>query len=167
MIQSLQPEGLPLVGSGGVFLIIVGAAMLVGALRFPRRYLILGLGVAAGSIALAMLAIPLSAPHGPPSPLQLWSLAMAVLVEIVAIVVLMPRAARHGERAMTVTILAIVGAHFLIMFPAFGPLIVALGLASLANALVAGRARAYPLPALWAGDGALKAAAGVAMFLSR
>src|SRR5262245_7373621 len=76
---------------------------LPGANRWP----------ALGTIALAMTAIPLGAPYGRPSALQLVSLAAAVAFEIIAIVTLVPRAARRGERAVTLTLLAIVGAHLL------------------------------------------------------
>lgn len=167
MIEQLHLDALPLVRSGGVFLIIVGIAIMLGALRFRARYLILGLGAAAGGLALAVLAVPLSAPYGPPSAFQIATLATAITLEILAFVVLMPRTARRGERAMIATILAIVGAHFLIMTPAFGPLIFALGVANLINALIGARWSGYPLPAFWAADGVLKAAFGVAMYLTR
>lgn len=158
---------MPLIGAGGVFLIIVGVAIVLGALRFRSRYLLLGLGAAAASAALVFLAVPLSAPYGPPSPVQLWSLTLAVAIEVVAFIVIMPIAARRGQRAMTVAILAIVGGHFLIMTPAFGPLIFVLGAANLANAFAGARISGYATPALWGVDGALKAAAGIAMLLAR
>lgn len=163
MDDLLQP--LPLARSGGVFLAIVGAAMVMGAARFPHRYLILGIGAAIASIALALTAYPLAAPFGPPSALQIASLAIAVVAEIVAFVWLAPKAARHGERAHIATIFAIVAAHLLIMAPAFGPLIVLLGLIGLANAAVAARLTSYPLPLAWAVDGVSKFSAGAALFL--
>jgi hypothetical protein len=157
---------MPLIRSGGVFLILVGAAIAAGALWYKRRYVILALGAVVGSVALAVLAAPLSSPYGPPSLLQLSALSLAVLFEAAALFILVPRAARRGERALTVTILAIVGAHFLIMTPAFGPLIFVLGAANLINALIGARLVAYPAPALWVVDGVLKAAVGVAMYAS-
>lgn len=122
--------------------------------------MILGLGAAAGALTLTFFAVPLSAPYGPPSALQLWSLAIAIAI-------VAPRAARHGERAATAATLAIVGVHFLILTPAFGPPIVALGAATIANADVGARMPAYPTPALWAVDGALKVAFCAAMYLAR
>jgi hypothetical protein len=158
---------LPLLGAGGVFLVIVGAAIILGALRFRSRYLILALGAAAASIAIAFLAVPMSAPYGAPSPVQLWSLALAVAFEIAALRLFIPRAARRGERALTAALLAIVSAHFLIMTPAFGPIIFALGIAGLLNAIVGAQTEGYALPIVWGVDGGLKAVAGVAMVLVR
>lgn len=164
MDDFLQRDAFPLVRSGGVFLAIVGASIIAGAAKFQSRYVILGIGVAIASVALALLAYPLAEPFGSPSAIQLISLALAVAFEIIALALLIPRAARSGQRATTTTILGVVGAHFLIMAPAFGPLVVALGLANLGNALLIARRDDYPLPKAWVADGALKAAAGVAMF---
>lgn len=167
MIEDLWLQAMPLVRSGGVFLIIVGAAIALGAVWEKQRYAILALGVIAASAALAWLAVPLSAPYGPPTALQLYSIALAVGVEAAAIFTIVPRAARHGQRAMTIAVLAIVGAHFMIMTPAFGPLIFALGAANLLNALIAAILHVYPLRMMWAVDGLLKAGFGVAMYLAR
>lgn len=167
MIEDLWLQAMPLVRSGGVFLITVGAAIVLGAVWEKQRYAILVFGALAGSAALAALAVPLSASYGPPSVVQLYAIGCAVMFEAAAIFVIVPRAARRGQRAMTVAILAIVGAHFLIMTPAFGPLIFALGAAGLLNALGAAVVRAYPVRVLWAVDGVLKAAFGVAMYLTR
>jgi hypothetical protein len=62
------------------------------------------------------------------------------------------------------TILTIVGGHFILMAPAFGPLIVLLAGASVLNTFVALLWRGYASPAVWAIDGAMKAAVGAAMF---
>lgn len=166
MIADLAQQAMPLVRSGGVFLMIVGAAILLGAVWEKPRYALLALGGVAGSIALALLAIPLSVPYGPPTMPQLYAIAAAVVFEVLAIALIVPRAARHGQRAMTIAILAIVGAHFLIMTPAFGPLIFALGVANVLNAVSAAFVRTYPMRMLWAVDGVLKIAFGAAMFLA-
>lgn len=153
----------PLTRAGGVFLTIVGVFMTLGALRFRDRYAIFAVGGAIASVALVLVARPLSAPYGAPSALQLWSIAAGMAFEIIALALLIPRAARSGERAMTLTILLIVGAHFVIMTPAFGTWILALGAANIANALVGVRLTSYRLSTLWFVDGLLKGAIGLAM----
>lgn len=62
--------------------------------------------------------------------------------------------------------LAIVGAHFLIMIPAFGIPIAVLALLCLANAAAAWRLPAYPISAAWFVDGVFKIAIGGAMWLA-
>ena len=62
------------------------------------------------------------------------------------LVVFILGAARSGDRAMTATVLGVVGAHSLFMMAAFGPLIVALDLANGLNAANGGRWTAYLCP---------------------
>ena len=157
-------EALPLVRSGGIFLIVVRLTIGLGVIQFRSRHAILALGAVAACVALGVLAV-LSAPYGAPSAMQLASLTVAVVFEVAMLVVFVPGAARRGDRAITATVLG-GGAHFLFMAPAFGPLIVALGLANGLNAAIGARWAAYPLPAMWAVDGMLKAGEGLAMFAS-
>lgn len=157
-------DAFPLIRGGGVFLITVGAAMIFGASAMRLRYLALGAGALIGSVATALAAAPLAAPHGAPDGFQLASLAAAVVLEVLAIVLLGPVVARRGEPFKTAAILGIVGVHFLIMAPAFGPPIVALGVLSAANALLGATFPRYQLPAIWLLDGTLKLVAGAAMF---
>lgn len=156
----------PLIRSAGLFLILVGAAMAVGASAMKRRYLALAIGAAIGTAATALSAMQLSAPYGSPDALQLGSLAAAILFEVLAIAFVGPAVAKRGERFKTIAILGIVAAHFVIMAPAFGPPIVALGLLTAGNALLGAIAPKYPLPAIWLLDGLLKLAAGAAMFFA-
>ena len=154
---------MPLLGGGGVFLSIVGAAITIGALCFRNRYQILAFGALAGGVAATLLAMPLSEGYGAPSSVQLWSLAVAGAFEGLALGFIAPRAGRRGERTLTAAILASVGAHLLIMTPAFGPLIFVLGIAGLINATAGVTVERYALPLVWAVDGGLKMLAGVAM----
>ena len=59
--------------------------------------------------------------------------------------------------------LAIVGAHFVVMVPALGPLAGILGVACVANATGLARIAGYGVPNAWAADGVLKVALGAAM----
>jgi len=121
------------------------------------------LGASIAVIATSLSAARLAAPYGIPTIAQVTWLAVAVLAEIAALIILVPLIAPRGDRALLVAILAIVGLHFLPMAPAFGPLMAILGVACVANALTAARLPSYPLRAVWAVDGGLKVLLGVLM----
>ena len=150
----------PLAASGGVFLSIVGVAIVLGALRFRSRNVLLATGAALATIVTALVAPGLTARAGVPTIAQIIWLAAAVAAEIVLLAVSIRRAVPHGERAVVLTILGIVAAHFLPMAPAFGPAMILLGLLCAANVLLAARLTDYSLRSVWAVDGALKAAIG-------
>lgn len=157
-----QADFFPLIRSGGVFLLLLGAAMLTGSLAFRFRYAVLAAGAAIGAVTLALLARPLAAPYGAPDALALASIGAAIALQIILLLILPRRFS--GERGRTLAVLAIVAVHFLVMAPAFGPLIVVLGALLLANALLGAASRGYCIVRLWAFDGALKAAFGAAMW---
>jgi hypothetical protein len=138
----------------------VGVALVLGALRFRSRNVLLAVGGVLATIVTALLASSLTARAGVPTLAQGVWLAGAVVAEIVLLALLIRRAAPRGERAVVLTILGIVAAHFLPMAPAFGPPMILLGLACAANVLLAVRRTDYSLRAVWAVDGALKAAIG-------
>jgi hypothetical protein len=95
----------PLVRSGGVFLLVVGLAMLPGAMRFPARQKWLAAGAVLAAVATALAAVSLTRPYGTPSGTQVAWLAGAVLLEML----LIPQVVRHfhsqGERAVTLAVL--------------------------------------------------------------
>jgi hypothetical protein len=153
----------PLAGSGGVFLLIVGAAIVLGALRFRSRNVLLAVGAVLATIVTALVARSLTARVGPPTLAQGIWLAAAIAAEMALLAVFIRRAAPHGERAVVLTVLGIVAVHFLPMAPAFGPPMILLGLLCAANVLLAARLRDYPLRSVWAVDGALKAAIGAVL----
>ena len=156
----------PLARSGGLFLLLMGIALLAGSFRFRSRNLVLGIGVAIASVATAATAFRLTAPHGAPTREQIAWLAGAVVLEVVLIAIANRRYMPRSERTAVVAALFIVGLHFLPMTPAFGQIVAALGLFGMANAAVAWRSPAYTLSALWAVDGAGKLAAGAALLFS-
>ena len=164
MLPQTQADLFPLIRAGGLFLMIVGAAILIGALRLRWRNPLLGAGAALATAATILTAAHLTAPYGIPTRFQIGSLVFAVLLEGVALAWAIRRFSRRGERAMTIAVLAIVGAHFLLMAPAFGPLIFLLGMLTLGNALAGARFQNYSLQTLWAMDGFFKLALGGAMF---
>jgi hypothetical protein len=164
MIGQTQADLFPLVRGGGLFLIIVGVAILLGALQFRWRNPLLGAGAALATAATIATAAHLAAPFGSPTLLQVGSLVVAVLLEIVVLAWAIRRFSSQGERVATIAVLAVVGAHFVLMAPAFGALIVLLGALTVANALARLHFKTYALRTLWAVDGLLKLAVGGAMF---
>jgi hypothetical protein len=95
--------------------------------------------------------------------LQVSFLALALVLEIAGFSYLMPIMRPRGERAMLSATLGIVGAHFLVMLPAFGPLIGGLGLGCTLNAAGFWRISTYRAEFAWFVDGCLKLAFGAAM----
>jgi hypothetical protein len=154
----------PLIRGGGVFLVIAGISIVIGAFNLRARFSILAVGSAIGGVATAFLAAPLAAPFGPPSLFQVVSLIVAVAVEIVLLMPVLRAWRAHDERETTLAILSIVGGHFVLMAPAFGPLMLFLAGASVLNTLVGLLWRRYALAWLWGVDGLLKLSVGILMF---
>jgi hypothetical protein len=73
----------------------------------------------------------------------------------------MPRVRARGQRAVLVLTLAIVGAHFFIMLPAFGSLIALVATLCVANAAAAWRWAYYRTEIAWLIDGLIKLGGGV------
>jgi len=137
---------------------------MAGSVSPRRAWTLLVAGAIVASSVVMATAVRLSAPLGRPTAFQVASLGGAVLIEAMAIGWLGSRLRAAEERRRTLSILAGVGAHFLLMGPAFGPLVVLLGVLSVANAITGLRAAATPWPTFWFLDGALKAGIGAAMF---
>jgi hypothetical protein len=102
---------------------------------------------------------------GAPTSFSVWSLVVAIAFEIVVIAVLVRKLRNRGERTLNLAILAGVGAHFLFMAPAFGPLIVVLGLLAIVNAAWGLRSPGVAFRTLWFLDGVLKATIGGVLWL--
>ena len=155
----------PLAPCGGLFVLTVGFGVTLGAI-FPRfRNSML---VASGAVAvLEMWAFgaSLTAPWGVPTPLQVWSLVVAVAFEIAVIAVIVGQFRTRGERTLRLGILLAVGTHFLLMAPAFGPLIVLLALLAILNGLLGVRSPSLSVRTLWFLDGSLKLAIGAVLWL--
>jgi hypothetical protein len=165
MTELSQADLFPLIRGGGLFLIVAGLAIVAGAFAFRARYPIFGLGAAIGGALTALYAAPLAAPYGKPDMLQLASLAGAVALEMAFLVTVLRAQRTVGERDTMLGILTVVGGHFVLMAPAFGPIVLALAGASVLNVLLALLWRGYPDPLVWAVDGVLKAVAGAMMFM--
>jgi len=156
----------PLIRGGGLFLLLVGLSIMVGAVGPRRLWASFIAGVIIASAVVTLTAIRLTAPLGRPTAFQLESLIAAVLIEVIAIGWLGSRLRAATERQRILSILLAVGVHFFVMGPAFGPLVVLLGLLSVANAVAGLRAAATPWLVFWVIDGVLKAGIGGTMFWS-
>jgi len=143
---------------------VIGAAIVIGSIWPRSRMALLALGAALAALATALSAARLAAPYGAPTIAQVAWLAVAVTVEVVALMIVIRHFAERGERALLVAVLVVVGFHFLPMAPAFGPLAAVLGVACTANALSAVHLSNYSLQAVWVVDGGLKVVFGALMW---
>ncbi len=151
-------QAYPLAPLGGLFLVTVGVFILLGAVIRGSRMLLLWTGLALGMVAI-FLGGGFQAGLPPPNMIQVGSLVLAILLEAIAFATVMPRVRPRGEQALLATSLLVVGLHFLVMLPAFGPLIGLLALLCTLNAVAAFRMPDYR--AAWPVDGLLKLAFGL------
>jgi hypothetical protein len=145
----------PMAPLGGLFVATIGLFLMLGTALPALRMKLTYVGFAAGTLALILggrLAVGLPAA----SRLQIGSLVLAIVLEIIMFIFLMPLARRHGERSLLVVTLTIVSVHFLVMLPAFGTLIGILGVLCLLNAAIAWRNPSYRIDLAWFLDGTLK-----------
>lgn len=156
----------PLVRAGGLFILIMGIGVVLGAIFQGIRRLLLVLGAAVATLAIILFAARLSAPFGPPTRTQLWFLFGSIAAEafLVRLAVALYREA--GERSLLLAILFAVGLHFLPMAVAFGPVCALMGATLCACSGVGLWSRPnLPLNGLWAADGIIKIGFGATMLL--
>lgn len=166
MIDSVaMPHVFPMIRAGGLFILIMGAGVILGGLWPRRRIALLMAGGAGATLAIILTADLLTRPLGVPTRIQFWALAAAIALEIMLIRVVVARYKRAGERPFLLAILFVVGLHFLPMAITFGPLCAALGFCAMANAAIAFRtSRDISLNRVWIIDGVLKLSFGGLMF---
>jgi hypothetical protein len=156
----------PLIRGGGLFFLIIGAAIVIGAAtaRFRKHILIFGSVLAAAS--LGVMAPGLSAKFGIPTMFQLVSLGVAITLEMIAIPIVVKLTKHRGDRDMNISILLVVALHFFVMLPAFGPSVGILGLACVMNLVTAVKIADYRFSLVWLVDGCLKIVAGALMLIA-
>ena len=156
----------PLIRSGGLFLIVIGVMIMAGALLPRFRNILVAVGLALASLVTALAAPSLARPLGVPSWQQLLVLVGSVLLEIVLIQVVVRYVYPRGERTIILSVLLVVGLHFLPMAVAFGPLIAILGILTILNASAGMWFRPnMNLSLIWFFDGLLKVAGGIIMMV--
>jgi hypothetical protein len=153
-------DAFPLSPAGGLFLTIIGFGILFGALWQGARIALLAAGGVLGVCAAIVCGALLARGHGNPTALQIDALIFAIAIEMAVLPFLRRWLKPKGIRTFLLGILTLVGAHFLLMAPAFGVLIVSLGLLTMANALTGLRYPGISFRLLWALDGGLKIGLG-------
>jgi hypothetical protein len=154
----------PMIRSGGLFLIMIGTGIILGAIFPEHSWHAFGISVFVGSVALTLWARSLTAPLGIPTRSQIGTLIIAVIVELIFIYFLPRFFPPKTEHHFRLLILLIVGVHFLIMTPAFGPLITIVGILTIINAGL-GLRTGTPIAffKIWGIDGILKLSVGAIM----
>jgi hypothetical protein len=156
------------VRSGGLFLVIVGAAIVAGGLLGPQwMYRVFAAGFGAAFVALALFRRRLTRPLGVLTRTQRLAMPAAISLEIalIILVLLVFRAdlAQGQTRNFTLAILLAVGVHFLVFALSSGPLMLWLAALCCANALLGMAMPTLPLAGIWIADGSLKLAVGIVM----
>jgi hypothetical protein len=163
--MAVMSHSFPMVRAGGLFILIMGLGVALGGVFSSRRRLLLALGAAAATLVMILTANTLTRPLGSPTLTQYWALAVSILLEVVLIRFVVARYREAGERTFLLSILFVVGIHFLPMAIAFGPLCAILGASDMANAGTGlWVKRDVSLNSLWIADGALKMVFGGLMY---
>ena len=156
----------PMVRGGGLFLMLIGAG-LIGAIAFSGgglvNYTVFFVGVGVATISL-FAARHLS--QGSPTRLQIAALIFAIALEIILFGVMgrtVPRGTAENVRWLWV--LMIVGIHFLPMALCFGPRMLLLGGACIANAMVGLLLPHLPYEIFGLLDGCFKLGFGLWLFV--
>ena len=156
----------PLIRGGGLFLIVIGAMIIAGALLPKFRNRLVAVGLALAGIITAIAAPSLARPLGVPTWQQILVLVGSVLLEMIVIQVVVRYVYQRGERTIILSVLLVVGLHFLPMAVAFGPIIAILGILTVLNAVAGLWLRPnMNLSTLWFFDGVLKLAGGIIMMM--
>jgi hypothetical protein len=163
LIPAQYVKAFPLIPGGGLFFIPIGLCIVIGAFYPVRRMALVWAGITAGVLAILLGARFLRG-LPPPTTIQVASFAIAIVAEAVAFRVIIPRLRSAGEHPVQVAALGIVGAHFLLMIPAFGWPIVVMAALCLGNAFIAYTTARYPISAAWFVDGIFKLSVGVIMW---
>src|SRR5262245_29692980 len=90
-------EIFPMSLQGAVFLMAMGAAILMGAVWRSARDALVAIGLAAG-LSSFFFTWPLAAPYAPPTPLMWVSLILAIVAQVAALVWAIPHFAPRGKR---------------------------------------------------------------------
>jgi hypothetical protein len=160
-------QAFPMAPGGGLFLAIVGAGMVLGALFPNKRDSLLICGFVLATAALVIFGGRVMARFGTPTRLQFGFLFGSIVLEIVLFRFGGPKYRRAGERSARLASLFIVGLHFLPMAVALGPMCLTLGVVlCLCSGAGLWFKPGLSLNGLWATDGLLKIAFGSVMMLA-
>ncbi|MFD9942868.1 DUF6609 family protein [Nonomuraea sp. NPDC059023] len=163
-VETLLAHPYPLIRGGGLFLLFLGLGFLLSWI-FRSRWLVFVIGGFATGLTASGLSALLPS-LGKPSFIHIAGLAGAIVIEMGLIYLVLTRYKDAGERTLILSILLVVGVHFLPMGLAHGPLIVVLGLLLIVNAFVGLRAQQVPMRVFGIADALLKIGFGAVMLLA-
>src|SRR5438132_10671432 len=162
--SSLRQHPFPMVRSGGLFVLLVGLGILAGAI-LGEHHLIPPLiaGASLAVIAQSVFRNRLVRPLGTPTRFQVMTLIGAIVLEMILVTLVAYAFHFHQSRSFWLWILLVVGIHFLIIAMAQGKLLVVLGVACVANAILGLWLPQVPLVVFWFIDGLMKIVVGAWM----
>jgi hypothetical protein len=158
----------PLMRGGGMFLVAIGAGIVVGGAG-PRSWLVPSL-VAGAALGVVVMAVGgatklIFAGLGTPQPHQWVVLGAAFVVEGYLVYLVTDRNT-FGDRRFWMWMLIAVAAHFLLLTFSHGPLCGVLAVLCAVNAAVGLRARTVDFRVFWRIDGVLKVLVGASMVVA-
>jgi hypothetical protein len=155
----------PLMRGGGMFLVAIGAGIVVGGIG-PRSWLTPSLisGAALGVIIMAVGGATkiIFAGLGQPPLYQWLVLGVAFLVEGYLVYLVSDRNT-FGSREFWMWMLVAVAAHFLVLTFSHGPVCGALAIVCMVNAVIGLKATSVDFQVFWTIDGVLKVLGGASM----
>jgi len=159
-VSKHQGHPYPLVRSGGLFLVLIGAGIIIN-IALNGAFIV---GTVFAIISL-MFAKVLS--FGKPTRIQIIALAFAIILEIVLFIIMVNvLPAGIAAPVRLIWILIVVGVHFLPMAVCFGPRFAILGILCIVNGLVGLILSNVPSNLFLLVDGALKVGFGLWLFKS-
>lgn len=164
MSDATSSHPFPLIRGGGLFLLFVGLGFLLGWI-IPKWWVPLAIGGGITGIVASGLSALLPS-LGTPSWIHIAALVGSMVLEMGLIYLVVTRYKDAGERKLILAILFVVGAHFITMGAAHGPLIAILGVVTMGNAALGLWQVRIPLRALGVTDALLKLGFGAVMLLA-
>jgi hypothetical protein len=157
-----------MVRSGGLFVLLVGLGILAGAILGEHHFIPpLIVGACLAIIAQSIFRNRLVRPLGTPTRFQVMTLIGAIVLEMILVTLVAYAFHFHQSRSFWLWILLVVGIHFLIIAMAQGKLLVLLGVACVANAILGLCLPHAPLAIFWFIDGLMKIIVGSWMLSTR
>lgn len=153
-----QGHPYPLVRSGGLFLVLIGAGIIIDVA-------LSGAFIVGTALALISLMFAKVLSFGKPTRMQMVALALAIILEIVLLIIManvLPAGIAVSIRLMW--ILVIVGVHFLPMAVCFGPRFAIVGILCIVNGLAGLVLNNVSSELFLIVDGALKVGFGLWLF---
>jgi Ca2+/Na+ antiporter len=155
----------PMIRAGGLFVMLIGAGIVVGALLGAAHIVApLLAGAVAALFSLSVFRRRLTAPLGQPTRRQRRILFLSITLEMLLCGLVAYVLRNAPARVFWLWILVAVGAHFLMLARAQGPLLLVLGLLCIVNAALGLWQASIPFLVCWFIDGALKIITGGWMF---